>query len=305
MGNCCQKKSKDNKPQRRPPVGTGYVRITDDKVNLNNGSMPVVTSINEDGQVVTTQAADTEAGIQLDPFCVQLIQQLDLASKLEAIINRLESYQPTDLKKISDDKDPYDLFFEVKTDEAKDKFHTTYMVSKTTLSPLAFKLANSLISEDQELKISSSYERFITIFRAKIEDVFYVINYAIYKKIMLFNQKDLFFVKAFRLTPEGNVIEITVSSEHPNYPEKKGIDRMKIIENVVYYKKMDDGTTQVISLNSLYPRIGASFGILKPIFSKSFRTYQKQLGEYIESIPNDERVLEEQFVNYRPDANDL
>ena len=91
------------------------------------------------------------------------------------------------MKKISDDKDPYDLFFEVKTDEAKDKFHTTYMVSKTTLSPLAFKLANSMISEDQELKISSSYERFITIFRAKIEDVFYVINYAIYKKIMLFN----------------------------------------------------------------------------------------------------------------------
>lgn len=148
MGNCCKKKSKDDKPVRRPPIGTGYVKINDDKMTLNNGSMPV-TSINEDGEVVTTQAAvDTEAGIQLDPFCVQLIQQLDLPSKLDEIINRLETYQPTDLKKISDDKDPYDLFFEVKTDEAKDKFHTTYMVSKTTLSPLAFKLANSLISED-------------------------------------------------------------------------------------------------------------------------------------------------------------
>lgn len=234
---------------------------------------------------------------------MQIIEKLDLPSKLEGIIHRLETYNHSDLKKISEDKDPYHLYFEVKTDEHKDKYHTTYMTSHSNMSPLAFKIANSVIPEEEELKISTSYERFITIFRAKIGDVFYIINYAVYKQVMLFNKKDLLFVKAFRLTPDGGVVEITVSIDHPDFHEKKGTDRMKIIENIVYYKRTADNGTDIISLNSIYPRVGASFTILKPLFSRNYRSYQKLLAEYLHTVPNDERKLEAEFVNFKKPAD--
>lgn len=224
---------------------------------------------------------------------------MNLAEKLDAIVERLKSYQPSTLKKISDDKDPYSLFFEVFTDEAKDKFHTTYMTSSNNLSPLAFKLVNSLIPEEQELAISSNYERFITIFRGKIEDVFYIINYAVYKQIMLFNKKDLLFIKAFKLLADGSVVEITASINHPDFPEKKGVDRIKIIENIVHYRRTAEGGTEIVSLNSLYPRVGVGFAMLKPIFSKSYRSYQKSLGEYLGTASNDEKALESDFVHFR------
>lgn len=243
---------------------------------------------------------DVEAGRQtIDPLILQIIQEMNLAEKLDGVVQKLSTYQPTNLKKISDDKDPYALYFEVFTDEAKDKYHTTYMTSSSTLSPLAFKLVNSLIPEDQELAISNNYERFITIFRGKIEDVFYIINYAVYKQVMMFNKKDLLFIKAFKLLADGSVVEITASINHPDFPEKNKIDRIKIIENIVHYRRTPEGGTEAVSLNSLYPRVGVGFSILKPLFSKSYRGYQKSLAEYLGTASTDEKALESEFVHFK------
>ncbi len=302
MGNtCCKKKKPAGKPRLRAPPPGQYQKVEDQyKITEEGGPIPSTMTGAESAVDQFALHADVETGrASIDPVILQIIQEMNLADKLDAVVERLRNYQPTTLKKISDDKDPYSLFFEVFTDEAKDKFHTTFMTSSSNLSPLAFKLINSLIPEEQELAISSNYERFITIFRGKIEDVFYIMNYALYKQVMLFNKKDLLFMKAFKLLADGSVVEITASITHPDFPEKKGIDRIKIIENVVHYRRTADGGSEIVSLNSLYPRVGVGFTMLKPLFSKSYRAYQKALSEYLTTASTDEKALEADFVNFR------
>jgi len=283
MGNicpCCKKKE----PQRRsrtvgrPPGSALTEQLTDGaNAETNINAVPLAPPV--------------------DQISLDLINSLNLEPQLDQVRARIENYDKSSLKKISDDKDPFELYFDVLTDDNKDKIHTTFMRANSSMTPLAFKLANSLIPESEELKISTNYERFMTIFRGKIGNVFYIINYALYKQIMLFSKKDLFFVKAFKQLDNGDVVEITVSADHPDYLESKGIDRMKIVENVCLYKKTPEGC-QVTSLNTLYPRVGASLTILKPLFSKGFRTYNKAQTEYLNTITKGETDLEADFLNF-------
>lgn len=297
MGNCCKKKTKEGRGE-----GDGsYARVQD----------RAAASIKE-GTVINTNSTALAPGGSMVPGSIvpgtglspedekwqDFLKSLQLEPILDKVQEQVTSYKTDALKKISDDKDPYTLYFDVLTDDNKEKFHTTYMHQKSPLSPLAFKLANTLIPESEELRLSSSYERYITIYRCKIGDVFYIINHAIYKAIMLFSKKDLFIVKAFKIVNGGDLVEVTVSPTHPEYPEKKGTDRMKIISNMAYIRKTSEGGSEVTSINSLYPRTGTSFMILKPIFSKTYRTYTKTVGDYLESLNKSEAALQDEFVRY-------
>ena len=294
MGNCCQKKKPADKSQPRAT----YQKATVDEVNVGSGLTENLIDNEGRGMVSQERAVDVEAGETVDPVFLRIIEELQLKDKLDQVEQRIRSFNKSELKLISDAKDPFTLYFDVKTDDTKDKYHTTLMCSQSHLDPLQFKLANSMISEEDELKISSSYERFATLYRIKIEGIFYIFNYALYKQVMLFSKKDLLILKAFKLTENGDVVEITASCSHPDFEEKKGIDRMKIIETMSYYQKKPDGGCEATTLNSLYPRVGAGFTILKPIFSKSFRTFNSHLADYLAKVNKTQTQLEAEFVRF-------
>ena len=294
MGNCCQKKKRVDSNQPR----TTYQKASAEEVNIGSGLTENLVDDEIKERSDPGKPVDVEAGRTVDPVFLQIIEQLNLKEKLDAVEQRIKSFNKADLKLISDAKDPFTLYFDVKTDDTKDKYHTTLMCSQSHLDPLQFKLANSMISEEDELKISSSYERFATLYRIKIEGIFYIFNYALYKQVMLFSKKDLLILKAFKLTENGDVVEITASCSHPDFEEKKGIDRMKIIETMSYYQKKPDGGCEATTLNSLYPRVGAGFTILKPIFSKSFRTFNSHLADYLAKVNKTETQLEAEFARF-------
>lgn len=294
MGNCCKKKEKDTK--KKPGEGE-YVRIKDGKEGTIVGSLGSDT-LPGTGEL-PGHIVDLEAGHpKLDEACVQWVNTLDLGPQLEKVKEKIENYNKGDLKKITDDKDTFTMYFDVKTDDAKEKFHVTASQAKSNLSPLAFKLANVLISEEDELRMTSSYERFYTLFRAKIDGVYYIVNYALYKQIMLFSKKDLLFIKAFKQFDNGDVAEITVSINHPEFEEKPKIERMRIIESISYITKTETGSS-IQTLNQMYPKVSAGVTILKPLFAKSFRAYFKTLDEYLATIPNDEAELASKFEKFR------
>lgn len=297
MGNCCQKKKKTN----QNAVPAAYTKTSAEEVKLGSGLTDNLVDIHatENGSAHTVNGqVDIEAGSKLDPVCWRTIKEFNLKDKLDQVEQRVKSYNKADLKLISDPKDPFTLYFDVFTDEKKEKYHTTFMTAKSNLSPLAYKLANSLISEADELEMSSSYERFSTIFRAKVDGVFYICNHASYKKIMLFSKKDLIMMKAFKETENGDVVEITVSFDHPDYPEKKDVDRITIIETIAYYRKTPEGGTEINTLNTLYPRVGTGFMILKPVYSRSFRTFNGLLTDYMSKMTKSTEQLEAEFVNF-------
>jgi hypothetical protein len=294
MGNCCQKKKPADKNQ---PKAT-YQKASIEEVNVGSGLTENLIDDENRDRLVADKPLDVEAGHSVDPVFLRIIEQLNLKDKLDAVEQRIKTFNKAELKLISDAKDPFTLYFDVKTDDTKDKYHTTLMCSQSHLGPLQFKLANSMIAEEDELKISSSYERFSTLYRVKIDGVFYIFNYALYKQVMLFSKKDLLIMKAFKLTDNGDVVEITASCTHPNFEEKKGVDRMKIIETMSYYQKKPDGGCEATTLNSLYPRVGAGFTILKPIFSKSFRTFNSLLADYLAKVNKTETQLEAEFVRF-------
>lgn len=292
MGNCCKKKERDNKGKN---ADGGYTRIKDSALTGDQ----VGGSLGSDTAPLPGHIVDLEAGHpKLDEACVQWINTLELAPKLDKVREKIDSFNKGDLKKLTDDKDTFTMFFDVKTDDSKEKYHVTAAQSKSHLSPLAFKLANVLISEADELRMTSSYERFYTLFRAKIDGVYYIVNYALYKQIMLFSKKDLLFLKAFKQYDNGDVAEITVSINHPEFEEKPKIERMKIIESIAYLTKTETGS-KIETLNQMYPKVSAGVTILKPLFAKSFRSYFKTLDEYLATIKDEETHLSEQFEKFK------
>ena len=305
MGNCCKKKTKE---EGKPGSGD-YVRIKDGTVskvgatitgeptsNLSNGPD---TARDEEGGHFKGRAMNLEEDHpKLDDACLQLIKDLGLDAELDTVKERVHKFSKEGLTKLTDDgKDTFTMFLDIKADEKKETFHTTVAHLKSHLQPLAFKLANTLISEADEIRMTPNYERFYTIFRAKIDDVYYIINYALYKKIMLMSQKDLLFLKAFKKLDNGDVVEITVSINHPEFEEKAKIDRMKLIQSIGHFKKTDSGT-EGTTVSQIYPRTSVGMTMLKPIFTKSFRSYFKTLDEYLLTIKSEEGELSSTFQNF-------
>lgn len=308
MGNCCKKKTRED--QKNQEEG-GYVRIKDsamtkDEQQISGGSLGTDISplqgLGADEHIQHSKAIDIEAGHpELDEACMNWIRSLNLGPQLDSVRSKIDEYNKGDLKKLTDASDTFTMYFDVKTDEAKEKFHVSAAESKSHLSPLAFKLANILITEADELRMTSSYERFYTLFRAKIDGVFYVVNYALYKQIMLFSKKDLLFLKAFKEFENGDIAEITVSITHPEFEEKPKIERMKIIQGLSYITKTNTGC-RVETLNQMYPKVSAGITILKPVFTKSFRAYFKTLDEYLVTIKDSETEMTSQFEKFKKAA---
>lgn len=314
MGNCCKKKTEETGPGARKNLNAqgGYTKIADGQHSgsMKEGSMGTMISAQdpEAGKILEGNPnAPFVASIvpnMLDAECIGIINQLKLEEVLNSVKEKTAKINRDDLKMISDAKDTFKLYFDVKTDEQKEKFHTTVMETKYgKMGPLSYKIANSMIPEEVELKLSSNYEKFATVFRAKIGDVYYIMNYALYKKILLFNKKDLLFLKAFKEFEDGDVAEVTVSIQHSKYPEVKGTDRMKIIDNFVYYKKTGETSVETISFSSLYPRVGGTFGMLSSLFAKSYRTFVKALAEYMDTVHKTPKELEEEFKQFVPLPN--
>ena len=303
MGNCCKKKATEDKKGKAK--GDQYVRIKDSALSKDNLIISMTVQSDGPGDNVVQdeefrgQIQDLEAGHpRLDDVCLQLIKDLDLGPELDAIQLKVEEFSKADLNKITDDKDPFVMYFNVKTDQEKDKFHVTVAHLKSHLSPLTFKLANTLISEADELKMTSSYERFYTLFRAKMDGVYYIVNYALYKQIMLFSKKDLLFLKAFKQFDNGDVAEITVSINHPEFEVKSKVERMRLIQSMGYLKKTETGC-DITTVSQIYPKVGAGYTILKPLFARSFRGYFKTLDEYLLKMKSDEADLINNFENFK------
>ena len=82
MGNCCPKKDKNET--------ASYKSVVDDE----------------------------EAGKIPDPTCMNLIKTMGLESKLDGVVKRIGDFgvHLLSAKKISNDKDPYNLWIEIKQD---------------------------------------------------------------------------------------------------------------------------------------------------------------------------------------------
>ena len=304
MGNCWKKKQLDEAAHFLGDEK--YFRIKDRSIR-NDG--PLKCGINSSettplqdkvtDQEFQTRLEDKEIGSpSLDETCLQLIRELNLGPKLNSVRAELDKVNRNELKKLTDDRDRFTMYFDVKTDDKKEKYHVTASTLRSHLSPLAYKLANTMISEADELKMTSSYERFMTIFRGKVDDVFYIVNYTLYKQIMFFSKKDMLYLKAFKQFDNGDVAEIAVSISHPEFPENPKFERMALIECLAYIAKTDTGC-EATTINKMYPKISAGATILKPLFANSYRNYYKALDEYLLGIRANEGEMTNKFVNFR------
>lgn len=289
MGNCCKKRqtSRDYQPIRE---------------KIHTGGAAIATNIYDKDQSQSEDAPTAVPSTVMTPVCPHiytLVQSLGLSAQLDSIILKLSNLDYTGIKRISDDqRDAFELWINVHTDEHREKIHTTIMKYQSHMSPMHFKLANTLMSESDELTVSPNYDRYRTLHRWKSDGVYYVVNYALYKQIMLFSQKDILFVKAFKPLPSGDVVEVTVSISHPDFPENGDTERMKIIDNYTVYAKNDDGC-YITAVNILYPRVGAGFTILKPLFIKAFRGYHSNLQSYLSNQSKTEDQLNKEFGLFR------
>lgn len=290
MGNCCKKSQRQNQKNLPLPKKNREPLLEDD-----NFGKHVASSFDDEASNPSTRLSEKQKNY-LDFF-----RSLELEKKLDTVQEELEKVNLEELKKISKETDTFSLWFNVLSEPgSKEKYHSTLMVLESKMSPLEYKLANSLISEEDELRISDSYEQFKTPFRVKDGDIYYIMNYALYKKILMFSKKDLLFVKAFKVLDNGDVLEVTVSVEHPDYPISEEVERMSIIQNVVLYRKTENGC-EIKSFNSLYPKTNAGSTMLNGIFSKSYRTYNKLLAEYLEALSKSEQELEAEFIDFVPE----
>lgn len=309
MGNCCPQKKDKKKPAQ------GAYKKAPEGEKRNSAHKVAIKADATDGVLLQDQetARDLEGGkdnvevlmddqIELDPEILKIIDSLNLPAELDNVKTSVETYNLGELKKLTDDKkDTFEMHFDVKTDDAKEKIHAMYFKSKTHLDPAVFKLVSHTLSEEEEKKLDDNYERVYTMFRAKIGEVHYTVQYALYKKIMFFNKKDLVIIKAFKKFDNGDVAEIAISIDHPEFPETPKIDRMKLIKSQEYVKKLDSGS-EVTTVSQIYPRVGTGFMILKPVYTSMFRNSFKILDEFLKKVQASEEELTRKYEGFKKEA---
>jgi hypothetical protein len=252
-------------------------------------------------QEANSQQPDLYPGTpKQDDKILEVIRMLNLGAKLDEVAAQAAVYNYSGLKKITDDKkDSFEMYFDVKTDEAaKEKYHDMYFKLKSPLAPWEHKLASSVFSEAQEKKIDDGLERVYKVFRGEVDGVFYVVIYALYKQIMFFNKKDLLVIRAFKKLDNGDVVEISMSMEHPEFPEAPKTDRMKLVRSMEYITKSDTGSN-IVMATQLFPRVGTGFMILKPVYTSMFRKMFKNMDEQLQAVKADEAQLLKEFADFR------
>lgn len=303
MGNCCKKSLRTEFETRvnslSHPNREQYTKLNQpiESCNSSTAAESHPKGFNSDSSSAVQSVASELT--PPDPN-IQFVQRFNLSQKLNQIQEKMRKLDLAELKKISKEKDDFKMYFDVKTDSENQKFHATYIEAQSDMSPLQYILTTSVILESKEKEISSNYERFHTCFKLHMDGTYYILNYIVYKQIMLFSKKDLLILKAFKELSDGTVVSVAVSVEHPDYPIAPGVERMEVIENYSVFSQVEtEGSlvpsTRVQLFNSLYPKISASFTILNGIFSKNYRTYFKNLNEYFEKHKSDTEKLKKKF----------
>lgn len=221
-----------------------------------------------------------EAGI------LQIIKQSNIDALLSEVQTTLKSLEPiAPLQRITKPTDLLELYFAVlDSSDGKEKAHKFLSFYEVEYDPKYFVLRNSLLSADERLKSNPNLQSYTTIARRKIGNTYYMVNHAVFKKVMLMSQRESLMIKAFRFLDNGDCIEHNMSVEYPSIPEHKSVVRINTLSNPIYYQKTEKGL-KAKSFNYVLPKTSIGFTILKPILGSSYTNTFTSILKIIKEEP--------------------
>ena len=151
-----------------------------------------------------------------------------------------------------------------------------------------------MLTPEDRIKSNPSIEQYKTYVKRKIDGIYYLVNYALFKKVPLITAKDSLCIKAVKLLDNGDCLELNISADHPNCPVQPTIDRIVTIQNPIYYKKTAEGLS-VQSFNYIIPRTNVGMIFLKPLLNNIYQGTLKRILEIIKTEPLDLETIESQF----------
>lgn len=195
-----------------------------------------------------------------------------------------------DIVKISKENDQMDVRFQV-GDAGKEKFHKIISSYSASFDPKWFFLRNCCLSEQQRVETNTNLESYKIVERRKIGDIYYLLSHTTFKKIMLVTKKESVCLKAGKVKPNGDVIEINISVNHKKIPISAEVDRIHVIENPVFFKKTETGLL-TRAYNHVLPKTSVGFLIMKPLINSG---YNKTLQSILKIMEADKSLTLEQF----------
>ena len=213
---------------------------------------------------------------------IDVISRSGIDKKLSEAKELVVSTIPDNLYiKISKEIDPLELYFQIGDDvDKKEKFHKFISSYTAPYEPKEYVLKNCMLTSEERLKTNSALEKYTTIVRKRIGDTYYMINHAVFKKVMMFNQKESLCIKAFKFIDNGDCIEQNISIIHDRIPIS--IDRITVVDNPIYYQKVENGKLIVKSYNHVIPKTNMGMMVLKPIMNSSYNTTFKMILKILE-----------------------
>lgn len=218
---------------------------------------------------------DTELNFLLEAIArTQIDQRLEEA---EQFVTKMVPDPP--FAKISSAQDPLELYFQVGDHpEHKEKFHKFLSSYTASFDPKTFVLRQCLLSEEDRLKSNTALQSYKVLLRRRIGDTYYMVNHAVFKKVLMFAEKDSLCVKAVRFLANGDCVEQNISFDHERVPITR--ERIQVLSNPIFYLKTEKGLSAK-SFNFVLPKTTIGFTILKTIMNKSYNDTFKALLERV------------------------
>lgn len=229
-------------------------------------------------------------------FLMEAIERSNINQLLNEALETVTGMAPDPpFAKISSPKDPLELYFQVGDHpNPKEKFHKFLSSYTANFEPKTFVLRQCMLCEEDRLKSNSALQSYKVLLRRRIGDTYYMINHAIFKKVLLFAEKDSLCIKAVRFLENGDCIEQNISFEHDQVPKSR--ERIQVISNPIYYRKTETGLSTK-SFNFVLPKTSIGFSILKPIMNKSYNDTFKALLERLNT--SEPLSLEELIAQFK------
>jgi hypothetical protein len=222
-----------------------------------------------------------------DNILLKIIEESGIKFQLDKVKETLDGITPeAPLVKISKESDPLDLYFAIVDSEVtpKEKHHKFLSFYTIGYDPKFFVLRNCLLSAEERLASNPNLESYLTVARQKIGDTYYMVNHAVFKKVLMMSQRESLMIKAFKFLDNGDCIEHNMSVEYPSVPENPKIQRIYTLSNPIYYEKTETGLNAK-SYNYVNPKMSMAFMILKPIMNLSYNSTFTKIKEIIENEP--------------------
>jgi hypothetical protein len=188
--------------------------------------------------------------------------------------------------------DPLELYFQIGDHETlKEKFHKFISSYEVNYDPKYFVLRNCLLTAEERTKSNTNIARYYTPIRAKLGDIYYMLNQVQFKKVLAMTPKESVCIKAVKFLPNGDCIEHNMSFSHDKFPnDPNQFERFEVLANPIYYMKTETGL-RAKSFNYVIPKSKMLMMMLKAIMNKSYNGTFKAISEIIEAKPNTPEAL--------------